>query len=318
MRIAVIAECESDAHVGNRGRQIESRMRFLCRSRSSHERPIRASGPIHFLLHTINGKPMKLNKLSFAFNLAMLVLPVSAMAQAASTGTDPSSEQSAQDASTGAGQETKTPAAEASASNLTWNLSATSDYVFRGISQSGRDPALQGGLDYAFGESGFYAGTWASSIDFNDRNGPDIEVDLYTGWNHDISADWNGDISVIRYTYHGARPVYGNVDSNELIGKLAWKKTLTLTAGYANDYANYGYSSLYTALYGSWDIGHDCTFTAGVGHTRLGDNNGSYSDWLLGISRKFGLVQATLNYFDTNSNGPRLSDSLVLSFKISG
>ena len=210
------------------------------------------------------------------------------------------------------------PAAEKSESNLTWNLALTSDYVFRGISQNNRKPALQGGFDYAFGDSGWYIGTWGSNIDFQDSNGPDVEIDFYGGFNHDFSDKWNGDISVIRYTYYGARDVYGSVDYNEFIGKLAWNKMLTFTVGYANDYANAGFDQLYTGLDGSWDLGNDWSFSAGVGHTSFGDNNGSYNDWLLGVSKQFGPVQATLNYFDTNISGPRVSDSLVLTLKIGG
>ena len=291
---------------------------------------------------------MRLNKLTLALSLALFALPLSAVAQDASTDATPATdtpapdnaataETSASDAPAPADTDaaaTETPAADAPAaddtaaadapaaeepaSNLTWNLALTSDYVFRGISQTDRDPALQGGFDYAFGESGFYVGTWGSNVDFQDRDGPDVEIDFYGGFNHDFNDKWNGDISVIRYTYYGARDVYGDIDYNEYIGKLAWNKILTLTVGYANDYANLGFSSVYTGLDGSWDLGHDWSFNAGVGHTNFSDNNGSYNDWLLGISKQFGPVEATLNYFDTNVDGPRLSDSLVLTLKIGG
>ena len=56
--------------------------------------------------------------------------------------------------------------------NFSWNLGVTSDYVFRGITQTDFDPALQGGLDYAFGDSGWYVGAWASNVDFADPDGP--------------------------------------------------------------------------------------------------------------------------------------------------
>ena len=54
---------------------------------------------------------------------------------------------------------------EAASSSITAsaNVALTTDYRFRGISQSGGDPALQGGFDVAH-DSGFYVGTWASSI----------------------------------------------------------------------------------------------------------------------------------------------------------
>jgi uncharacterized protein (TIGR02001 family) len=280
---------------------------------------------------------MSLNKLTLALSLALFALPLSAMAQdTGNQSTDPSTQDTSSDttpaadtpatddtaaAETPASDDTaaaETPAAEKAESNLTWNLALTSDYVFRGISQTDRDPALQGGFDYAFGESGFYVGTWGSNVDFQDPDGPDVEVDFYGGFNHDFNDKWNGDISVIRYTYYGERDVYGSVDYNEFIGKLAWNSMLTFTVGYANDYANAGFSQLYTGFDGSWDLGHDWSFSAGVGHTSFGDDNGSYNNWLLGIGKKFGPVQATLNYFDTNVDGPRLSDSLVLTLKIGG
>jgi hypothetical protein len=57
------------------------------------------------------------------------------------------------------------PAAEP-ASPLAGNLAIVSDYRFRGISQSYRLPAVQGGIDYAH-ESGFYLGNWNSSVSGN-------------------------------------------------------------------------------------------------------------------------------------------------------
>ena len=54
-------------------------------------------------------------------------------------------------------------------------------YLYRGISQSNEDPALQGGFDYAYEPLGFYAGFWASSIEFNAQttNTSSIETNFY-------------------------------------------------------------------------------------------------------------------------------------------
>lgn len=282
---------------------------------------------------------MKPNALSLALGLALIASPVAVFAQdanaSASDGSQQTTDDSAnapaaddqaapatdsQDASADAAPATQDDAAaeEEPASNLTWNLSVTSDYVFRGISQSNRKPALQGGLDYAFGDSGFYVGTWGSNIDFQDADGPDIEIDTYVGWNHDLSDDWNLDLMATRYNYFGARDVYGDIDYNEFIGKIAYHDMYTFEVGYANDYANSGYSSLYYNLSGSWDVGNDFSLSAGVGHTDFSDGVEGYNDWNIGLTRQFGPVEASLNYYDTNVSGPRLSDSLVLSFKIGG
>ena len=58
----------------------------------------------------------------------------------------------------------------------TWTL--TSDYVFRGVSQTAEDPALQGSIDYE-GESGGYVGLWGSNVDFDNCCDEDIELNWY-------------------------------------------------------------------------------------------------------------------------------------------
>ena len=279
---------------------------------------------------------MKPNALSLALGLALIASPVAVFAQDANASGTDNSQQTTDDQAAPAADDQAAPAAdgqdanaapaaqdaaaeEEPASNLTWNLSVTSDYVFRGISQSNRKPALQGGLDYAFGDSGFYVGTWGSNIDFQDPDGPDIEIDTYAGWNHNLSDDWNLDLMVTRYNYFGARDAYGDVDYNEFIGKVGYHDMVTFEVGYANDYANLGYSSLYYNLSGNWAVGSSgTTLNAGVGHTDFSDGVEGYNDWNVGLSRQFGPVEVSLNYFDTNVSGPRLSDSLVLSLKIGG
>ena len=75
------------------------------------------------------------------------------------------------------------------------NLSVTSDYLFRGLPQSG-GAAVQGGIDYA-ADSGFYVGAWASTIGFGgDGGGAGSEVDFYAGFAGD-----NFDFGAIYYLY---------------------------------------------------------------------------------------------------------------------
>ena len=79
------------------------------------------------------------------------------------------------------------------------NVALTTDYRFRGVSLSGGDPAIQGGFDVAH-DSGFYIGTWASSI----KGGPsygDVELDLYAGWSGSLSDAVGIDVGVLYYMY---------------------------------------------------------------------------------------------------------------------
>ena len=205
-------------------------------------------------------------------------------------------------------------AQEAEESNFSWNAGVVSDYVFRGVSQSGKDLAFQGGVDYAFGDSGFYAGIWGSNLDFGYRAAPDLELDGYGGFNTDLGEKFNFDVMLTRYTDHGDDND-GNIDYNELITKFSMNDVATLTVGYTNDYSNTGENVTYVNLGNSWDLGNDYSLNAGFGRTFA--DAGDYNDWNVGVSKSFGALEFGLNYYDTNLNF-NASDSVVLSVKIGG
>jgi uncharacterized protein (TIGR02001 family) len=198
-------------------------------------------------------------------------------------------------------------------SNFSWNAGIVSDYVFRGVSQSNKDVAFQGGVDYAFGDSGFYAGAWGSNVSFG-FGGPSVELDGYMGYNTDLGDKFNLDLGLTRYTYHGSS--IGNIDYNELIAKFAMENVATLTVGYTNDYSNIGENVTYANLGNSWDIGHDFSLNAAFGRTF--SDFGDYNDWNVGISKTAKGIEFGVNYYDTNLAGPRASDSVVVSVKIGG
>ena len=72
-------------------------------------------------------------------------------------------------------------AAPASPHTFTGNMSVVTDYRFRGISQTFKQPAIQGGFDYGH-ESGFYVGNWNSNVDSSLYNGANLEMDFYGGY----------------------------------------------------------------------------------------------------------------------------------------
>ncbi len=79
------------------------------------------------------------------------------------------------------------------------NLGVTSDYIFRGVSQTQNKPALQGGVDYSKGA--FYAGGWTSMVDF----GTDAvaEVDFYAGFAGQLDSGLTYDVNYGYYLYPG-------------------------------------------------------------------------------------------------------------------
>ncbi len=125
---------------------------------------------------------------------------------------------------------------------LTWsfNMAGTSDYVFRGISQTDNDPTFQAGLDVGYGI--FYAGVWGSGLEFqNIASDAQIEVDVYAG----IKPVWGPatfDFGVIYYTYPGGSDAFGVFDLNyvELKAGVSGEIFKSMTAGaviyYSPDY----------------------------------------------------------------------------------
>lgn len=211
------------------------------------------------------------------------------------------------------------PAAADEESNFSWNGALVSDYIFRGLTQTNEDPALQVGVDYAFGDSGFYAGIWGSNVDFSDSAAkefgtPDVEVDYYVGWSTDLGEKFNLDLSVVAYQYYGAPSDYGSINYNEFIAKFALTDIVVLTAAYTDDYANTGADSTYLNLGNSWEIANEFSLNAGFGRT-FDDTNGSYNDWNIGVSKAVGPMVLGLNYYDTTLDD---TDTFVFSIKFEG
>lgn len=99
------------------------------------------------------------------------------------------------------------------AADVSANLGIVSNYYFRGVTQTLDATAVQGGLDYA-SDAGFYAGTWASNVDFDD--GTSYEIDLYAGFGGEVS----GLAYDVGYIYYGYPDSPSSIDFGEVYGEL--------------------------------------------------------------------------------------------------
>ncbi len=86
----------------------------------------------------------------------------------------------------------------AAVAEVSMNIGATSNYLWRGWTQSGDEAAISGGLDFA-DESGIYAGTWTSSL-----GGGEYELDLYVGYATEFSSGVGIDVGYVNYRYPNA------------------------------------------------------------------------------------------------------------------
>jgi uncharacterized protein (TIGR02001 family) len=118
----------------------------------------------------------------------------------------------------------------AAQAQVTGNLGLTSDYRFRGVSQTQNAPAVQGGLDYAH-KSGFYVGNWNSSVSSQVyTNGAGVESDLYAGYKKEIFKGITVDIGTYNYFYPRATTTArtgSNFDTYEGFVGLGYKDIIS-------------------------------------------------------------------------------------------
>ena len=109
----------------------------------------------------------------------------------------------------------------ASPHTLTGNLTFATDYVFRGITQTFEQPAIQGGFDYAH-SSGLYLGTWGSNVSGLQYTDGSMEWDFYGGWTKSF-GDFGLNVGGVYYYYPGANLGSESYDTGELLVGGSWK-----------------------------------------------------------------------------------------------
>ncbi|QUT06526.1 TorF family putative porin [Sphingobium phenoxybenzoativorans] len=193
---------------------------------------------------------------------------------------------------------------------VTANAAVVSDYRFRGISQTDKRFALQGGITVSH-ESGFYVSAWGSSIDDYVAAGGDQELDLIAGFSKTVGAA-TFDVGVLYYYYPGSGGA--NTDFIEPYASIKGTfgpATAKLTANYAPkssalSVGNGKEDNLYiagdlSATLPDTPIG----FTAHLGHS-FGPSyltiGKEYTDWNVGASYTWDHLTFGVGYFDTNKN----------------
>jgi len=187
------------------------------------------------------------------------------------------------------------------------SVAMTSDYVWRGYSNSNDLPAIQGSFDYGHA-SGFYAGTWGSNVDFGDAT---VEIDIYAGYANEIGdTGISYDVSALRYIYPGA-------------GESSWNE-YTLAFGYSYFSASAAFTS---DIYGSdekatyYSVGFDydlpmgIALSAGYGLYDFDDADATFSegapnsstDYRIGLSTELVGFGWDLTYTDSDSDGEELN-----------
>jgi uncharacterized protein (TIGR02001 family) len=183
-------------------------------------------------------------------------------------------------------------ASMASAGDFTSTVTAVSDYDFRGVSLSSKDPALQASVDFAAG-NGFYAGAWASNYDYGDAFDGKLEIDLYAGFAGETGSGLGWDAGLIWYTYPDSSSSATKLkvpDYYEAYGSISYKQ-FKFKQWYTDDYGDTGFDELYSEISGTFELPSDFSLILHVGYN-YGDvfkkSVGEYMDFSVGVTRPVG------------------------------
>ncbi len=188
---------------------------------------------------------------------------------------------------------------------FTGNVTVATDYRFRGISQTFKEPTIQGGFDYAH-SSGFYVGNWNSNVSSNSFTDGSIEMDLYGGYKWAVVPDVTADVGVLYYYYPGAKMTTGeDYNTTEIYLGASYK---WFTAKYSHTVSDYfglvdSDGSGYLDLGASFEIADKTTLSLHVGHQKVhGYSELNYTDYKIGVSRDFGFATIGLAVIGTNAD----------------
>lgn len=149
-------------------------------------------------------------------------------------------------------------------------LTAKTDYIWRGYSQTSGHFALQANLDYEH-VSGGYLGISVSNVDFDDNefnNPAKVELTPYLGWTFKLSDDWRFDAQWTRYFYDGN--IFGHPsDYNEFYLFLHYNDIFTVRVSFSEDYYNQGHASGDYELTGRYPITDSFEFSTGIGYSQV-------------------------------------------------
>ena len=212
---------------------------------------------------------------------------------------------------------------------VAYNVGLYSQYIFRGLTQTNRQPALQGGIDLTH-SSGFYVGAWGSNISWLTDNksapvyssGGSLELDLYGGYRTDIKGV-GIDVGALQYWYPGTlrKPDVAGANTTEVYAALSYGwlqgKISTVVSedawGFGKEYNTSSHDNERGTFYAELNANipvADTGITALIHIARQEFNEAkvdrtsptaSYTDWKLGLTKAFDNgINVGAYYTDTN------------------
>ena len=179
------------------------------------------------------------------------------------------------------------------------NVGFATDYIWRGMTQTGEEPAISGGFDYA-NDGGFYTGIWGSNVGFSEDSSGDLgagsELDFYFGYAFETEEGLGIDISYVDFMYPGAT----NLDFQEI--------------GVALSYGDAGFG-YYSGQDGAPDY-MDVSYAIGDISFSYGDYDTYGTNILISYGFGCGSYDCSFAYSDFSSDSEDLMDEDALVFAV--
>ncbi len=206
------------------------------------------------------------------------------------------------------------------------NVGLFSDYIYRGISQTERGPAVQGGFDYAYdaGDVDAYLGVWGSNVEFGGGDDNSLELDVYGGLTGELLNSGIGwDVGGIYYIY--PKDDSDSLDFGEAYLGLDYTfqdaplaPTLATYVYYSPDFSGNTGDAYYINPSLGLSLPHDFSLNLSYGYQDV-DDIGNYSNWSVGVSRDISIFTLGLSYSETFDDddfctgNPNCDDTFVFS-----
>lgn len=184
---------------------------------------------------------------------------------------------------------------------VTSNFTVTSDYVFRGLSQTAdQGPAVQGGLDYSH-DSGLAMGTWLS----NTTAAWGVEADLYGGYTFKVNEDLSIGLKYIYYHYTR----YSTGSESEYNFNIS--SVVNFNFYYADEWFGVESSYMYFNLAKSFEVAKDLSVGLSVGYLMLDKEEvadyKNFVDYKISLDKKVGETY-TVGVFYTDTTAKNFAD----------
>ena len=211
------------------------------------------------------------------------------------------------------------------------DVAVTSDYIYRGFSESNHKAAvhldLHGSLD-----SGTFAGVWVSSLDQNHLPYAEVDLEEYIGQRFDLNSEWNTSVTATNYSYQGGNQVYSR-DYQQLSASVSWMDRWTLIASaipnavrYWGEYKYGRYPAYDAEMSGQWILFKGLSVTGGAGYYLFTGTNAAvnvrsslgYAYGNVGFAYEWHSLRAEVGYFLTQKKGQVLFPYPIANDRVAG